>query len=438
MARDLQGTDARYDAVVIGAGFAGVTAAREFASAGMRTALIEARDRLGGRTWTTQFEGRQVELGGAWVHWRQPHVWSELTRYGIAIERDEWKYDAALFGTNARRHSPHSAFEQVRRVFDRYVGDYASVLPRPYDPLFAGTEVASVDEHSMQDRLTDLALSDEDQNWVSGLLYEIAGSPLDSAGLLPVLRWLALCDWNSDGWYETNVFRPAGGTRAILDAMLRDARVEVFLSSPIKSIDYDEEAVIVRSRNGATLRSRVGVVAVPVNVWPDIQFDPPLPDAFACLGRAGVGKPHQDKVWIAVEGNVGRVFAQLPRDVPLNFFWTHDYFGSRQVMVGINSNPDLDVYDSNAVTKTIRQHVPEVESVTAVLGQSWSRDEFSKGGNGVHRPRQISRFLAEVQRPVGRLSFATADIASGWFGYIDGAIEMGLRAARQCLGRAGR
>ena len=52
-------------------------------SLGLNTLLIEARDRIGGRTWTSEIEGYQYELGGTWVHWNQPHIWRELSRYGL-------------------------------------------------------------------------------------------------------------------------------------------------------------------------------------------------------------------------------------------------------------------------------------------------------------------------------------------------------------------
>ena len=78
-----------HDVVVIGGGFAGVTAAREATLAGASTLLLEARDRLGGRTWTHRWNDTDVELGGGWVHWHQPHVWSEITRAGLATERGE-------------------------------------------------------------------------------------------------------------------------------------------------------------------------------------------------------------------------------------------------------------------------------------------------------------------------------------------------------------
>lgn len=68
------------DVIVVGGGFAGVTAARECAARGRDTLLLEARDRLGGRTWSAQWHDAPIEYGGAWVHWHQPHTFSELTR----------------------------------------------------------------------------------------------------------------------------------------------------------------------------------------------------------------------------------------------------------------------------------------------------------------------------------------------------------------------
>ena len=87
----------RYDVIVVGAGFAGATAARECATRGLRTLVLEGRDRIGGRTWTKTFsDGEIVDVGGHFVHWFQPHVWAEITRYGLereiidAAEGIEW------------------------------------------------------------------------------------------------------------------------------------------------------------------------------------------------------------------------------------------------------------------------------------------------------------------------------------------------------------
>lgn len=75
-----------YDVAVIGAGYAGLTAARDLTTQGHHVLLLEGRDRIGGRTWSSNIEGYPFELGGTWVHWNQPFVWRELSRYGMDKE----------------------------------------------------------------------------------------------------------------------------------------------------------------------------------------------------------------------------------------------------------------------------------------------------------------------------------------------------------------
>jgi monoamine oxidase len=74
-------TESRPDVVIVGGGFAEVTAARELTMRG-RSAVLEARDRLGGRTYTADHDGHAMELGGTWVHPEQPHVGAEISRTG--------------------------------------------------------------------------------------------------------------------------------------------------------------------------------------------------------------------------------------------------------------------------------------------------------------------------------------------------------------------
>ena len=75
----------RHDVIVVGGGFAGLRAARDLADAGRNVVLLEARDRLGGRTWTRPFagDGPPVEVGGTWFTPEQVEVPRELERYGL-------------------------------------------------------------------------------------------------------------------------------------------------------------------------------------------------------------------------------------------------------------------------------------------------------------------------------------------------------------------
>src|SRR5689334_19558979 len=91
------------DVVVIGGGFAGVTAARETALRGARTTLLEARNRLGGRTWTAPWQGLEIEYGGGWVHWHQPHTWTEIVRAGLGVTIGDETEEAAWYVGEDRR-----------------------------------------------------------------------------------------------------------------------------------------------------------------------------------------------------------------------------------------------------------------------------------------------------------------------------------------------
>ncbi len=59
--------------------------ARELSHRGHSVLVVEARDRIGGRTWLDERLGRQLEIGGTWVHWIQPHVWAEMARYSVGV-----------------------------------------------------------------------------------------------------------------------------------------------------------------------------------------------------------------------------------------------------------------------------------------------------------------------------------------------------------------
>ncbi|MCY1159399.1 MAG: FAD-dependent oxidoreductase, partial [Citricoccus sp.] len=90
------------DVVVVGAGFAGLIAARELANSGVDVVVLEARHRVGGRVWTDHRLGHDLELGGTWVHWVQPHTWAELTRYGRGIVRSPRTEEAYWLGAGGQ------------------------------------------------------------------------------------------------------------------------------------------------------------------------------------------------------------------------------------------------------------------------------------------------------------------------------------------------
>jgi monoamine oxidase len=104
------------------------------------------------------------------------------------------------------------------------------------------------------------------------------------------------------------------------------------------------------------------------------------------------------------------------------------------LLAGFSSPPHgVDAADRATVAAAIGDLLPEAE-VVAVDTHDWEADPWSRGTWMVPRPGRLSTGWSEVQAPHGRIAFAGADIATRWVGWIDGAIESGLRAARQVLG----
>lgn len=154
------------DVIVVGGGFAGVASARELSRAGADVVLLEARDRLGGRTWTSEFAGHQVELGGTWVHWHQPHVWAELSRYELELAESPAPALARWFVNGERHDAEMAAFGDLMALgTDRLCADAQQLFERPHDPLL-GTLLKGV--------LDELKLTEDQQ----------ATAPSSSASIL--------------------------------------------------------------------------------------------------------------------------------------------------------------------------------------------------------------------------------------------------------------
>ena len=80
---NVSSTEVLYDVIVVGAGYCGLTAARNCSLEGLNVLLLEGRDRIGGRSWSSNIDGYPYEMGGTWVHWGQSNTWREIMRYEL-------------------------------------------------------------------------------------------------------------------------------------------------------------------------------------------------------------------------------------------------------------------------------------------------------------------------------------------------------------------
>ncbi len=391
--------------------------------------LLEARDRLGGRTWTAPWNGTEIEYGGAWVHWHQPHTFSEITRAGLRLSIGEDTMRAGWYVDGQRRAATLDERDAIaKRGWDRFVEGVDEALPMPHDPLYAIDKLTRFDRLTIAERLDQLELDEEERNVLVAELESLANAPLDEAGAVSVLRWHALSGYSlALTQFTGGRVTIAQGTRALLDSIAGAAPFEQRVGVAVASIAQDPHGVEVRTRAGETLRARAAVVAVPVNALGTIEFSPELSKtklAGIASGQASKGL----KLFIHARGQPvlnnsvrpGHPFGYLASDALFE--------DGTQLMIGFGRDASLcDADNLNWVQRSLDDLLPGYEAIAATA-HDWLADEFSRGTWAIHRPGWYEHHHAAMQLPEGKLVFAGSDIANGWAGFIDGAIESGLRA----------
>jgi monoamine oxidase len=423
-----------HDVIVIGGGFAGVTAARETTIGGKDTLLLEARDRLGGRTWTHRWNDTDIELGGGWVHWHQPHVWAEITRAGLGVELGEDAQISSWFAGDERREGPITERDAIaERGWDRFVDGVLDALPLPHDPLLFGDKLDRFDRMTIAERVDELDLDQEEHDVLWAELESLAHGHLDDAGAVAVLRWHALSGGSLALTQQTGGrITFLNGTQSLVQAIATKAPYEIRLETPVAAVTQADGHVEVHTPAGETIEAGRVVVATPLNALGGIQFDPPLSErkrAAIELGQASRGV----KIFIHARGKP--VFANgIKPGHPFGYLDTEIlYPDDTQLMIGFGYDAELcDASDLAAVQRQLDEIIPGYE-VIAAYAHDWLRDEFSRGTWAIHRPGWYTKYHAEMQRPEGGVLIAGSDFANGWAGFMDGAIESGLRAGAWAL-----
>lgn len=423
--------------LVVGAGFAGITAARELTHRGHRVQILEARDRIGGRTYYTEKLGRKLELGGTWVHWFQPHVWAEISRYGMELTQSPVP-EKGYWIVGGERHE--GTADDLLALLDPGARAFGAqslhLIPRPYAPFdvepgsAAACELAAADKLTVADKIAALDLTDPQRELLDAFWTLNLSGPTDVGGYLQALRWHALCggDWKLM-FQACATYRLKHGTVALLQAMLDDSRAELRCAAKVVSIEHDDDTARVHLADGTTVVGTAVVLTLPLNALGSIAVDPPLNEgkrAAAAEGQTSRGV----KVWARARGTVTPFAALGPATHPLQLAQLEYDVDGDSLIVGLGGDSTaLDFSDRAAVQDVLRTWLPDLE-VLAVACHDWVADPYARETWPMQRAGQLTGALAELRRPEGRVFLAGSDYARGWAGFIDGAIESGLDVAR--------
>jgi monoamine oxidase len=414
------------DVIVLGAGFAGIAAARELAEAGRRVVVLEARDRIGGRTWFKEMPGAGVgaEYGGMFFSREtQPHLAREVERYGIRVTPAITEPAEMAWVRGRDRVDGTGAFDDVRAK------------------LAASNLIGALDEtkgaFTQGDRSQLAALDVTAAQWVDGIdaprdaadylrafLASMGGSRIERASVLPLLWDMVELGYNPVDAYVDMGELFTDGTKSLIDAMA--AGLDVRFGSVVTSVSHDDDGVRIATADGATMTAAAAVVALPINCWADLAFDPPLGDA----KRRVATERHVGEVSkvLAVVRNAPDTFLGMGWDTGVNAGFVTKAAGDGRLFMGFSVQPRVDLSDHAAVAAAVHAHLPDAE-VVATDGHDWVTDPFSKGTwlaipTGWFADGTFDR----LEEPEGRLCFAGSDIASEGAGWIEGAVGSGIKA----------
>ena len=420
-----------YDAVVIGAGFAGLVAARDLIEAGRTVVVLEARDRPGGRTYSGTFPGTDVviDLGAEWFDPARHHFMAaEVARYGAKfVEADKggasrWFLD----GRHSDGDEPDGLIDmnELEEVLNRLRADIAPVV---FAKGFTQTNTAALDI-PFNEYLDKLDAPPEIADLLRAQSYTLTGALPEEFSALVYLREIAGFDHNPDYSFFASLARVDIGSGGLAERVAAEISEHIRLSEPVTSVTELSDRVDVTTANGKHYAGRRIILAAPLNTLGDIEFTPSLPPALAELVREGhTGRCI--KVWSKLSGSK-HVFAMgWPGIIECTVKGTvSEPDGERAIMASFGLAPDLAIDRPDLVQAGLDDLKLEA-TVEEVYGHDWIGDPYSKGTWLALRPGQPP-LHGRVESHWGAIHLAGADFSGVWSGWVDGAIESGRDAAR--------
>ncbi|MBJ7399168.1 NAD(P)/FAD-dependent oxidoreductase [Mycolicibacterium sp.] len=420
-----------YDTVVIGAGFAGLVAARDLIEAGRTVVVLEARDRAGGRTYSTTFPGTDVviDLGAEWFDPARHHfLAAEVTRYGAKfVEADKggasrWFLD----GRHSDGDEPDGLIDmnELEEVLNRLRADITQVV---FAEGFTQTNTAALDI-PFNEYLDKLDAPPAIADLLRAQSYTLTGALPGEFSALVYLREIAGFDHNPDYSFFASLARVDIGSGGLAQRVADEIADYIRLGEPVTSVTESSDRVEVVTATGTRYSARQIILAAPLNTLGDIEFTPDLPPALAQLVREGhTGRCI--KVWSKVAGSK-HVFAMgWPGIVECTVKGTvSEPDGERAIMASFGLAPDLAI-DRPDLLQAGLDDLKLEATVEEVYGHDWIGDPYSKGTWVALRPGQPP-IHGRVESRWGAIHLAGADFAGVWSGWVDGAIESGRDAAR--------
>jgi len=435
--------------IVIGAGFAGITAALRLIEKGVDVVVLEARDRVGGRVYgVANDRGIHVELGAQWIGPSMKRIHRLIEQEGLT-KVDTYTHGKSNYYLGGRKRHGRGDAPPLSPLFLADMLQVQYKLSRKRSAVDAAApwrnNLAHVwDAESIASFLENNALTASGKAYWDVFFSEFLSAETADVSFLDLLWGLQSCgsvgnalaaekEWVKEGVYS-------------LVLKLADRLGErVKLNSPVRRIQYDEHGASVQT-DGETWTAQRVIVAMPPVLAGKITYSPPLPpyreqltqslkqgSVFKCIvtyerpfwrenGYSGIGYYDTGPVRVTVDGS--------PPDRP------------EGLMIALVSGRDAERFSERGREwrrQTVLSCLAEAfgEEAWAALDytdKDWIADKWSMGGYGAHfRPGQLVTYGPALYEPVGPIHWAGTETATDHRLYMEGAIQSGERAADEVV-----
>ena len=437
------------DTVIIGAGFAGIAAAKKLQKAGKSFLILEARDRIGGRTLTENLDcGATIDLGAQWIGPDQHLIW-------------DW-----VKATNTATYECYDSGKNILSV-NQKISHYKGTIPKvdPVSLIGIGLAINKINQLSQQVSLETPWAHPKAKKWDSmtvaswmdkQMLTEKAKT-LFSIGIETVfaaepdeLSFLGALFYAHSGKNLDSLLAVTGGaqqtllvngTQQLLKDIAQPFDSQIMLNHVVKKIELADESVTVHTKNGKVIAKHC-IVTLPPALMNTIEFDPILPQMKAQLyQRMPMGAAMKcfciyEKPFWRSKGFSGQIVTD-GHPIRVTFDCSKDNDSHGIILAFVEGQAARDFIDlpkeirQQQITEGLAKYLgKEALSLIEYTDKCWTKEVYSRGCYvGLLPPGVLSKFKDTIRQPYERIRFAGTETATHWNGYLDGAIQSGYREA---------